>query len=47
MIQNTSFQDQTFIGMGVRVCLDVTGMVQSDNDVVLAVGDYVVWRILE
>ena len=34
----TVFQDQTFIGMERQVCLDVTGMVQADDDAVLTAG---------
>ena len=31
----TVFQDQTFIGMERQLCLDATGMVQADDNVVL------------
>ena len=34
----TVFQDQTFIGMDRQVCLDATGMVQADDNVVLQQG---------
>jgi len=37
-VVETVFQDQTFIGMGRRVCLDVAGVVQADHDVELTVG---------
>jgi len=31
----TVFQDETFIGMERQLCLDATGMVQADDNVVL------------
>ncbi len=34
----TVFQDQTFIGMERQVCLDATGMVEADDNVVLTTG---------
>ena len=34
----TVFQDQIFIGMERQVCLDATGMVQADDNVVLTTG---------